>query len=495
MHSLTYIYSRLVSLLGLSVRLGLFFLVASALIAIVHCSGVWDVQDESTPPLPVAEFVAVARQNPLARLEAVTLGNASFYQEFLRVADQTAPARPRSVHVHPETWRLLWQWLSAKSPLTHNPYPHLRAARQQEMHQALHLLFAYYLSNLLAAALVGISGVFGWVMMRGMCALFRWPARHGTPRLSEHTLHRTPVALPVPSGRIASLPLPRSLLAFAASYRTARQILSILAAHQDWPASLSHHGDHAGGLLAHTLRAYTLACAHPGAQDPQLRHAFLLTVLAHDIGKVLAYAPRPSGGYTVNSYYHANKSADLLVAAGVFTDFASARAEAILVALRTSAAKSLVPIPENAPTEATTLLTWLTEVDQQAVSQDVADLKHKVEQADMRSLLPALFTASAPSAELPAPLYRDGGSPYLLREPARVVLLQLLSLQHHPGARATTGRRDPVWERLKRELQEAGASQPEIRIELPSRQRPFQALAVPPALLDPEAHTASVQRG
>jgi hypothetical protein len=495
MHSLTYIYSRLVSLLGLSVRLGLFFLVASALIAIVHCSGVWDVQNRYAPPPPFAAFVALARQNPLTRLEAVTLGNASFYQEFLRIAGQTAPARPRSVPAHAETWRLLWQWLAAPSPLTHNPYPHLRAARQQETHQALRLVFAYYLSNLLAAALVGISGVLGWALLQGMRALLRWPGRHGTPRLSEHRLQRTPVRLPVPRGRLASLPWPRSLLAFAASSRTARQILSMLAAHKDWPASLSHHGDHAGGLLAHTLRAYTLACAHPGAQDPQLRHAFLLTVLAHDIGKVLAYAPRPSGGYAVNSYYHANKSADLLVAAGVFTEFASAHAEAILVALRASAARSLVPIPENAPAAAATLLTWLTEVDQQAVSQDVADLKHQVEQADVRSLLPTLFGASAPSAELPAPLYRDGGSPYLLREPARIVLLQLLGLQHHPGARATTGRRDPVWERLKQELQEAGVSQAEIRIALPSRQRPFQALAIPSALLDPEAHAASAQQG
>lgn len=494
MHSLTYIYSRLVSLLGLSVRLGLFSLVASALIAIMHCSGVWEVQYESTPPLPVAEFVAVARQNPLARLEAMMFGTSSFQQRFLHGADQAMPARPVSVHTPPATWWLMWQWLAAKSPLTHNPYPHLRAARQQETRQILRLLSLYYLANLSAAGVMGIGGLLGWAMVQGIWTLSRWPTRRGTPRFSERTLYCQPVSLPVPTGHVTSLPLPRSVLAFAASCRTARKILSMLAAHQEWPASLSHHGDHAGGLLAHTLRAYTLACSHSGAHDPQLRHAFLLTVLAHDSGKVLAYAPRPSGGYTLNSYYHANKSADLVVAAGVFTDFTPALAEAILVALRTSAARSLVPIPENAPAEATTLLTWLTEVDQQAVSQDVADLKHQVEQADVGSLLPALFCAAAPSAELPAPLYRDGGSPYLLREPARVVLLQLLGLQHHPGARATTGRRDPVWERLKRVLQEAGASQPEIRIELPSRQRPFQALAVPAALLDPETNTASAQR-
>jgi hypothetical protein len=33
------------------------------------------------------------------------------------------------------------------------------------------------------------------------------------------------------------------------------------------------------------------------------------------------------------------------------------------------------------------------------------------------------------------------GTPYLLREPARLVLLTLLQLQDHPGARATTSLR------------------------------------------------------
>jgi len=77
----------------------------------------------------------------------------------------------------------------------------------------------------------------------------------------------------------------------------------------------------------------------------------------------------------------------------------------------------------------------------------VADLHQQIAQADIRALLPRLFAAGAPSADLPAPLYREGGTPYVLREPARKVLLLLLQLDTHPGARATTGRKDPVWER------------------------------------------------
>lgn len=63
------------------------------------------------------------------------------------------------------------------------------------------------------------------------------------------------------------------------------------------------------------------------------------------------------------------------------------------------------------------------------------------------------------------------------------MVLQFLHLHEHPGARATTGRKDPVWERCKLVLQEMGATQPELRLTLPSRPRPFQALAIPPALL------------
>jgi hypothetical protein len=307
--------------------------------------------------------------------------------------------------------------------------------------------------------------------------------RH-TAQLSDRAFHRTPVNLPMATASFLSLSLPEPLLRFLASCRPARQIMRVLAAHHTWPASLSHHGNGSSGLVAHTLRAFRLALAHAGAHDPELRRGFLLMVLAHDVGKVLAYAPRSSGGFQLTSYYHANRSADLLMAAGLWQEFPPTLVEAIITALRSSAASSLVPIPENAPPETAQLLGWLSEVDRQAVSEDVADLHTCLAHADIRGVLPALFAANAPTAELPAPLYRDGGTPYLLREPARLVLLTVLGLQDHPGARATTGRKDPVWERLKGVLSELGVTTAELRLHLALRPRPFQALALPLALLD-----------
>jgi hypothetical protein len=388
----------------------------------------------------------------------------------------------RSVAATP--WRLLWNWLSATHPFAHNPFPALRAARWQETRQTLTVLVAYYCANLIALLVLLTVGGGVWLVQLGNATARKGLRSHHTPQLSDRALRRTSVTVPVATTSFLTVSLPGPLLRFVASCRTGRYIMSVLAAHHTWPASLSHHGDGSGGLLAHTLRAFRLALAHPGAGDPELRQAFLLMVLAHDIGKVLAYTPRSSGGFQLTSYYHANRSADLLVAAGLGHEFSPTLAEAIMTALRSSAAASLVPIPENAPPEAARLLGWLSEVDRQAVSEDVADLHARLAQADIRAALPTLLAAGAPTGELPAPLYREGGTPYLLREPARLVLLTVLRLQDHPGARATTGRKDPVWDRLKAVLSERGVPPSEQRLSLSTRPRPFQALALPHAFVD-----------
>ena len=274
------------------------------------------------------------------------------------------------------------------------------------------------------------------------------------------------------------------LLRLAGQCAPARSILRILAAHQDWPASLDHHGAQPGGLITHTTRAVTLALAHPGAHDPRLRTAFLLTVLAHDVGKVIAYEKHPAGRYVYRSYYHANKSADVLVAAGVYHAFSRDLAEAILIALRCSAGKALTPVPENTPVEAKTLLHWLTEVDHAAVEQDVEDLKQVVEHADYPALLTAVLAAPAPVVDLPPPLYTAGGSPYLIRDPARMVLVHLLGLEAHPGVHATVGRRDPVWDKLKAVLKETGASTgKEEKIEIPGITKPLSGVPLSGAFL------------
>ena len=483
MHPFTELYSRLISLCGLSLRLGGVTLVAGTFAAMCHYSGLWDVAYRTTPPLPCAQLLTRAHENPLIALEAQMLGAVSFMNRVVRRCQPHATQLPLPV-LPSSSWRLLWNWLSATHPFAHNPFPALRAARWQDTQQTLTFVVAYYLANLIIFLVLVTAGCGVWLTLLGSMLVRQGLRPRETPQLSDQVFRRTPATIPIATASFLSLPLPEPLLRFLASCPTARQIMNIMAAHHTWPASLSHHGDGCGGLLAHTLRAFRLAHAHPGAQDPELCQAFLLLALAHDVGKVLAYTPRSSGGFQLTSYYHANRSADLLMAAGVWHEFVPSVAEAMITALRSSAASALVPIPENAPPEATRLLGWLQEVDRQAVSEDVADLQTRLAQTDIRAVLPTLFAADAPTPELPAPLYREAGTPYLLREPARLVLLALVHLQDHPGARATTGRRDPVWERLKAVLAELGVTTADMRLTLATRPRPFQALPLPPAVLE-----------
>jgi hypothetical protein len=320
----------------------------------------------------------------------------------------------------------------------------------------------------------------------------RRPQRHeGVSQLEAEDLTRQPSTLSVPRASFFSLGLPRDVLRLAARCRTAHDVLRILSAHRHWPASLTHHGAQSGGLVSHTVRAVTLAQAHPGSADPVLGTAFLLTVLAHDVGKILAYEPHPGGGYVHRSYAHANKSADLLVAAGIFAEFPRDLADAVLTALRSSASKVLTPIPDNGPAAAQTLLRWLTMVDQQAVELDVADLKTTVEAADLVALLPALVQAPAPRVGLPPPLYRDGGTPYLVRDAVRPVVVRLLHLEQHPGVYATLGRRDPIWAAVKAVLRQQGyATGEEQRIDIPGLSKPLAAVPVSPEFVD-QGHGAA----
>ena len=483
MHPFTELYSRLISLCGLSLRLGGVTVVVGVLAAMCHYSGLWDVAYQVTPPLPCTQLLTTAQSNPLLWLDRRVLGRSSFTDGVILRCPPASIQRP-ILSVTSTPWRLLWNWLSATRPFSHNPFPTLRAVRWQDTRQTLTFFLAYYCANVLALIALTIAGIVLWALVVvGLVVRNGIRPRH-SPLCSDRPLRRTPLTLDVATTPFVSLELPDAMIRFLASCRTARRLMGIFAAHQTWPASLSHHGHGSGGLLAHTLRAFRLALAHPGATDPTLGVPFLVTVLAHDVGKVLAYAPRSTGGFQLTSYYHANRSADVVMAAGLWREFSPQLTEAMLTALRSSAAPSLVPIPENAPSEAAQLLGWLHEVDRHAVREDVTDLHTCLVAADVHALLPALFAATAPTPDLPAPLYRDGGTPYVLRESARLVLLSLLQLDDHPGARATTGRKDPVWDRLKEALSERGVAASELRLTLPMRARPFQALAIPPALVE-----------
>ena len=484
MNPLIFIYTRLVSLTAFGLRLVILLAVCAGVFGSCHLSGWWDLHYRQAASPPVDRFLALAARNPLVHFEDAILDERSFWARTQTAAKQPLVA-PRLSSASSPPWQVVWQWLSAESLLTHNPYPQLRRARLQTSWQLGQLLLFYYVSTQLAALSLGMLALGVWAGIR-MC--FAWPRRRLPPnahRLTDHELQAAPITLTVPTASCFALALPPALLQLAAQSPTAKQLLEILAAHPDWPASLDHHGAQPGGLLAHTIRAVELALSHPGASDEKLRRACLLSVLGHDVGKVLAYAPRPDGRYGSRSFYHANKSADLLMQAGIGHELPPDMTEAVITAVRASAAKSLLPIPDNAPAETQTLLTWLTEIDRQAVSRDVADLKAVVAQADIPGLLPVLFAAPAPSPDLPPPLYRDGGSPCVIRESARAVLVSVLDLDDHPGVHATTGRRDPIWDALKASLQERGAAATETKIELMGRARPFAALVVPETLLVP----------
>jgi hypothetical protein len=420
----------------------------------------------------------------LSRLEAWVWGDASAWRQCQQFATRLPTTLPPG-DGHPDMWRLLWQWLSLPRPLTANPYPALRRARVQHQWQLAQVLGWYYLSTQTGALVCGMGGGVGWLVIALGARARRPQLRAGVPQLAADDLARHPSTLSVPRTGFLALGLPREVLRLTAQCRTAREVVRILSAHRQWPASLTHHGAHAGGLVAHTVRAVTLAQAHPGARDPALGTAFLLTALAHDVGKILAYEPHPGGGYLHRSYAHANKSADLLVAAGILAEFPWEIADAVLIALRSSTSKALTPIPDNGPAAAKTLLHWLTMVDQQAVECDVAELQAMVAAADLSALLPTLVQAPALGVGLPPPLYRDGGTPYLVRDAARPVLVTLLHLEQHPGVYATVGRRDPIWATLKAVLTQHGyAAGEERRIEIPGLKKPLAAVPVSPEFVE-----------
>ncbi len=488
MNPLLSIYSGVLSRLFFSLRLLGFLLVGAALLWSYHVSGLWDLYAGAAGSFPGSAFLVLASRNPLVHVEDLAWQKASFREQCLVRQESVMVSRPPA----PEPVDLLavlWRWLSAVHPLNHNPYPALRVARVREQLALEQLLCCYYLSTQIGAALVGILVLALW---GGVWLVFQRPGakvREGAHELLAEDLVRTPSTLSLPRKPFLSLGLPTCVLSLAVECRTARTLLEILAAHRQWPASLDHHGPQPGGLLAHPLRSLPLAVAppgsaHPGAAHPELRLPFLLTVLAHDVGKVLAYAPHPAGGYVYRSYAHANKSADVLVVAGVYGEFPRDIADAVLTALRSSTSTALTPVPDNAPSAAKTLLQWLAEVDRLAVGQDVEDLKQAIDQANYPLLMPALFTALAPMTDLPPPLYREGGNPYLLRDPARLVLVRLLGLERHPGVRASTGRRDPVWEKLTHVLRDAGASTgAEEKIQVPGVKRTLSGIPVSPEFI------------
>ncbi len=457
-------------------RLVVVCLLWAMLIGIASAAGLLDLWYRQTAPaflqaFPAqwAQFRAAARWNPFLqadRLYCWWVGAPSWYTLYITTSPtisvrMPAPLRPGPA-VHPGA--LLGAWVIAPHPLDYVPDPAAQFARQAETAALAQVVHAYWWATQRGGLVLLTMAIICGGMLQ--CSL-RWQQR---PRRSRGTRPVTLCwtdavfaerlcAIAVPQQRGWQLPLARVVAEALPGSRTAQTIVRMFAAHATWPASLHHHGSTPGGLLAHTATVLQQAVAHPGAQHATLGQAFLLTALAHDLGKLQTYLPDSSGGFVQTAVFHPNRSADMLQSIPTFLhEFPTALRTIIVTALRCSAGRALTPVPQNAPPEVHELLAWLAEVDHAAIGVDVADLRARLATMDGTTYVPALLTAGAPTPDVPAPLVRLPGEtqPYLVRDVARAVWLSLLGLTDHPGARATTGRRDPVWEHLRHSLHTHG---------------------------------------
>ena len=176
-----------------------------------HYSGLWDVAYRATPPLPCPQLLATAQSSPLIHIERRLLGPSSFTEGMIQRCQQPLP--PRLLQPVPTTsWRLLWDWVSAPHPFSHNPFPVLRASRWQETQQTLTFLVAYYCANLFMLIALLTTGCGVWLLMLASMTVQRVIRPRHTAQLSDRAFRRTPVTLPLVTASFLSLSLPEPLL-------------------------------------------------------------------------------------------------------------------------------------------------------------------------------------------------------------------------------------------------------------------------------------------
>jgi hypothetical protein len=449
-------------------RLVVVCLLWGILIGIASAAGLLDLWYRQTAPeflrtFPSqwAQFRAAARWNPFLhadRLYCWWTGEPSWYTIYITTSPTISllmppPLPPAPAH---NVGTLLGGWLMSPHPLQYVPDPAAQSARQAETRVLATVLHAYWWATQRGGLVVlAVMFVCGGVMRVAQ----RWQqrprrprgARPATVRWTDTVIMERLCTIVVPQQRAWGIPLARVVAEALPGSRTAKVIVRMFAAHATWPASLHHHGAAPGGLLAHTTAVVQQALTHPGARHATLGQAFLLTASAHDLGKLQTYVPASSGGFVQTAVFHPNRSADMLQSIPAFAqEFPPALRTIIVTTLRYSAGRALTPVPQNAPPEVHDLLAWLADVDHAAVHADVVDLRERLAAADATPRVAALLTARAPSRALPAPVYRtpDATQEFLVRESARVVWLELLGLTEHPGAQATAGHHDPVWDHL-----------------------------------------------
>src|SRR5581483_4149001 len=196
MHPFTELYSRLMSLCGLSLRLGGVTLVVGTFAALCHYSGLWDVAYRATPPLPCTQLLTLVHYNPLIAIEARMFGSASLSNSVARSCQPrlTPPPLPTP---STSSWRLLWEWLSAARPFAHNPFPVLRAARWHDTQQTLTFFVSYYCDNLIVCLVLVTAGCGVWLLVVGSVMIRKRIRPAHTSQLSDQVFRSTPVTVPI----------------------------------------------------------------------------------------------------------------------------------------------------------------------------------------------------------------------------------------------------------------------------------------------------------
>lgn len=102
----------------------------------------------------------------------------------------------------------------------------------------------------------------------------------------------------------------------AAGYLTPlnERLLGILAAFPEWPASVNHHDAGDGGLIRHKVSVIREGLAMLPEVPEADRPAFMATIVAHDLGKVVSYRKR-AGVWVAVDAMHAQNTA--LIVAGL----------------------------------------------------------------------------------------------------------------------------------------------------------------------------------
>jgi hypothetical protein len=240
---------------------------------------------------------------------------------------------------------------------------------------------------------------------------------------------------------------------------TARALLGILAAHEEWPASISGHMPGYSGLIDHNEAVVRAAIKLSGEASGVSAACAVVAALGHDSGKILVYQ-RQGGVWISKGLYHDSRSAFILSSLPEFhRQFRAVEREAILLAVRHH--HSPLDLPVNAPPLAKALLKIIQKADNIAV-RDEGSEEEMVE--DIASQLESAFQRLLPELNIDrwrggnADGWTSGGTVFILEHALREGVYRYLGddvRRRFPASRQD-GQLHPLWQALKRHLTDKG---------------------------------------